>query len=84
MLSQIVAEGLCRGQEHAAVSHCIATHEVEVAIGMELVVIVQTVTAQQLQQRLALHALLRDIGQVDTCRIALVLDVETELGLFHL
>ena len=51
---------------------------------MELVVIVQTVTAQQLQQRLALHALLRDIGQVDTCRIALVLDVETELGLFHL
>ena len=48
---------------------------------MELLVIVQTVTAQQLQQRAVLHPLVGDIGQIHTCRITLVLDVETELRL---
>ena len=50
---------------------------------MVLVVIVQMVAAQHSQQGLFLHALVRDIGQIDASRITLVLDVEPELGLLH-
>ena len=79
--SQIAAKGLCRGQEHASVAHGIVFHIVEVTVGVELLVIVQAVTAQQLQQRAVLHPLVGDIGQIHTCRITLILDVETELRL---
>ena len=48
---------------------------------MRSVVIVQTVTAQESEQDTVLHLLLRDIGQIDTGRVTLVFDVETELGL---
>ena len=50
---------------------------------MRLEVIVQTVTAQELDQRHGLHPLVGDIGQIDTRRITLVLDVQTELLLLH-
>ena len=80
---EITAEGLCCREEHSAAAHGIALDKVEIAIGIRLVVIVQTVAAQELQQRLVLHPLLRDIGQIHTSRITLELDVETELGLLH-
>ena len=48
---------------------------------MRSVVIVQTVAAQESEQSTVLHLLLRDIGQIDTGRVALVFDVKTELGL---
>ena len=83
LVTQVVAERLGRGQEHAAVLHRIAFHEVEIAIGVWLVVIVQAVTAQEFDQRRSFHALVREIGQIDARRITLVFDVETELGLLH-
>ena len=81
--AQIGAEGLCRRQEHTTVAHGVTLHIVEVAVRMGLIVIVETVTAQQLQQRLVLHQRIGDIGQIHTCGIALELDVEAELGLLH-
>ena len=83
LLTQIVAEGFCRGQEHTSVTHRIAFDEVEIAVRVYLIIIVQTVTAQHLQQRTVLHPGVRDIGQIYTCRIALVLDVQAELGLLY-
>ncbi len=50
---------------------------------MVLVVIVQTVAAQHSEQRLFLHALVWDIGQVYACGITLILDVKTELCTFY-
>ena len=81
--AQIGAEGFCRRQEHTTVAHGVTLHIVEVAVRMGLIVIVETVTAQQLQQRLVLHQRIGDIGQIHTCGIALELDVEAELGLLH-
>ena len=49
---------------------------------MYLVVVVQTVTAQSAQQRDILH--LGDVRQIDTCRVALELDIELELRLLHI
>ena len=83
LLSQIVAEGLCRGKEYTPVADGIALNEVVVAVGVGLVVIVQTVTTQQFKKRCALHPLVRDIVQIDSSGVALELDVETELGLLH-
>ena len=75
---QVVAEGLCRGQEDTAVLHGVALHEVELSVGMSLHIIIQTVTAQELQQGRTLDGLLGQVGQVDAGGVALVLDVETE------
>ena len=83
LLSQIVAEGLCRRQEDAPVAHGIALDEVEVTVRVYLIIIIKAVTAQHLQQGAFLHPRIGNIGQIDACRIALVLDVETELGLLH-
>ena len=81
--AQIGAEGFCRRQEHTTVAHGVTLHVVEVAVRMGLHVIVETVTAQQLQQRLVLHQCVGDIGQIHTGGVALELDVETELGLLY-
>ena len=52
-------ERLRRREEHTAVADGVALHEVEDAVGVYLVVVVQTVTAQSTQQR---HVL--DLGDV--------------------
>ena len=83
LAAQVVTEGLCRRQEHAAVAHRIAADEVEIAVGVQLVVIVQAVTAQHPQQRTLLHPLVGDVGEVHSCRVALVFDVEAEPGLLN-
>ena len=83
LAAQVVAEGLCRGQEDAAVGDGVALHEVELPVGVRLHVVVQAVATQELQQRLRLQLLLGQVSQVDTRRIALVLDVEPELLLLH-
>ena len=77
---ECLAKGLSRGEEHASVADGIALHIVEIAVGIHAVVIVQTVTAQSTQQGGILRPRVRDIAQVDACRIALVLDVQTETG----
>ena len=81
LLLQVAAKGLGGRQEHPTIADCITLDKVEVTIGVGLVVIVQTVATQQLDQRLALHPLVGDISEIHTCGIALVLDVEAELGL---
>ena len=82
-LAQRPSEGLGRGEEHTAVAHGVALDEVEVAVGVGLVVIVQTVAAQSAQQGGALGLRLGDIADIDTGRVALYLDVEAELLLLY-
>ena len=83
LLAQVVAEGLCGWQEHATIIDRIPTHKVEEAIGVGLVIVVQTVTAEQFQQRHVFHPLFRYIYKVYACRVTLVLDVEPEVALLH-
>ena len=83
LYAQVCTKGLSCRQEHTTVLHRVALHEVEVAVGIHLVVVVQTVTAQHLQQQRALHPLVGDIGQIDARRVALILDIEAELRLLH-
>ena len=80
---QVASKWLRRGQEHTAVADRIALHIVKIAVRVAFVVIVQAVTAQHLQKRLALHPLIRNIGQINTRCIALVFDIEPELGAFY-
>ena len=79
-VAQRRTEGLCRGEEHAAIADGITLHKVEETIGTCLVIIVQTVTAQSSQQGNILGLGLRNVVDVSTGRIALVLDIQTELG----
>ena len=49
---------------------------------MRLVVIVQSITTEESQQRSSLHLLFWDVGQIDACRITLILDIKTEPAFF--
>ena len=82
LVAQIVAERLGRREEHTAIADSIAADVVKLAVGVGFHVVVQTVHAQQFQQCFSLHLLFRQIGQVDTRRVALILHVEFELFLF--
>ena len=79
-VAQRRTEGLCRGEEHTAIADRITLHKVEETIGTCLVIIVQTVTAQSSQQGNILGLGLRNIVDVSAGRVALVLDIQTELG----
>ena len=81
--AQVVAERLCRGQEDAAIVHGVALHEVELPVGVGLLVVVQAVQAHHLQQSGRLQRLLRQVVQVGARGVALVLDVHSELLLLH-
>ena len=50
---------------------------------MHLIIIVQTVGSQQFDQGLVLYLCLGDIRQIDTCCVALVFHIQSELILFH-
>ena len=78
---QRCAEGLCRREEHTAVGNGVTLNVVEIAVGVNLVVIVETVAAQSAQQGDVLH--FRYIRKVHARSVALVFDVETELGLLN-
>ena len=86
MLLKELAEGLAErfhgGEEDTSVADGISLYIVEIAVRMRTVVVIQTVTAESPEQGDVLH--LRDIGQIDTCRITLELDVEAELGLLDI
>ena len=75
-----LAKRLGRGEEHASVADGITLDIVEIAVGIHTVVVVQAVTTQSAQQGGILRPRVRDIAQVDACRITLVLDVQTETG----
>ena len=83
LLTEVTTKRLCRRKEHTTITHRIALYIVEIAIRVTAVVIVKTVAPQQFEQRAVFHLRFRNIRQIDACRIALVFDVETELGLFH-
>ena len=80
---EIGAERFCLGQEHASVAHGESIHVVEVAIGVHLHVVVETVGIKVSDDGLVFHLRLRDIGEVNTCGVALELDVEPELLFLH-
>ena len=82
--AQIVAEGLGRRQEDAAVVNGIALHVVELSVGVGLHVVVHAVQSHDTQQNLALQLLLGQIGEIGAGGVALVLDVQTELLLLDL
>ena len=75
------AERLCRWEEHSAVGNGVTLNVVEIAVGMYLVVIVETVAAQSAQQGDVLHFWY--IRKVHARGVALELDVEAELGILN-
>ena len=87
MLFEIVlhvgSEGFGDGEEDASIAHRVALHKVEVAVGVGLVVVVETVSAEELDDRRTLHLSLGDVGDIDARGVALVLHVEAELLLLH-
>ena len=76
---EITAERLCGREEDTAVADGVALDKVEIAVGVSLVVIVKAVSTEYLDERLALHLRLWDIGEIDTGGVALVLYVKAEL-----
>ena len=79
---QRATEGLDGGEEYATLRYGIALDVVEEAVGVCLVVIVQAVAAQASQQGDVLD--LGNVVEVNAGRVALVLDVQTELGLLDI
>ena len=83
MLTQVITKRLSRWQEYTSVAHRIALNKVEIAVGVQLVVIIQSVATQHLQQRGTLYALVGYVGQIYTGGVALILNVQAELGFLH-
>ena len=87
MLLEIVlhvgSEGFGDGEEDASVAHRVALHKIEVAVGVGFVVVVEAVSAEELDDWRTLHLSLGDVGDIDARGVALVLHVEAELLLLH-
>ena len=79
----VLAERFGNREEHATVGNGISFHIVEVAVGVCLVVIVQSVGSEHLDKGLVLHLRLWYIRKVYASRVALELHVQTELLLLH-
>ena len=71
---QVLAERLCLGQEHASVAYGIALNEVEIAVGMHLIVVVKSVCAHHPNQGLVFYLRFGNVSKVNACGVALVLD----------
>ena len=84
-LGQIRAEGFNNGEEHTTAGSIngIAFHEVEITIGIALVIIVQAVQADQRKYLAVLQPGFGDITQVHARRIAQILDIQAEFFLLH-
>ena len=80
---KVLTEWFHAGEEYAAISHGIATHIVEKAVGMGFVVIIQTVGPDQFDNGLFFHLRLRDIGNIHARGVALIPHVEAELVFLH-
>ena len=79
----VLAERFGNREEHTTVRDGISLHVVEVAVGVCLVVIVQSVGSEHLDNCLVLHLRLWYIRKVYASRVALELHVQTELLLLH-
>ena len=82
-LVHIAAERFGNGEEHSTVRHGVTLHVVEVAVGMRLVVVVESVGSEELYECLVLHLRLGYVCEVDTGGVALELHVEAELLLLY-
>ena len=82
-LFQIAAERFCLGEEHTTVAHGISLYIVEIAIAVHLVVVVETVGAQEFDERLVFHLGFRDIRDIHTRRVALQFHIKTEFFLLY-
>ena len=84
--AQMAAEGFGGREEHHAIA-CedrIALHEVEIAVRVGLVVVVQAVQVHQREQSFIFQPRLGDIGKIDTCCVREELDFELEFLFLHL
>ena len=73
-----LAKRLRRWEEHTTIGDGISLYEVEISIRIHMIVIVQAVTSQATQQDDVTCLFRGDIGQIDSCRITLILDIQTE------
>ena len=76
-----MSEGFRLWEEHTSVAHGISLHIVEVAVGVCLVVVVEAVGSQGTDENGVFHLWLRDICKINACSVALVFDIQSELGL---
>ena len=83
IITQVTAKRLGCRQEDTSVGYGIATHKVELSVGMWFHIGIQTVQSHHLQQGGLLQLLFREVGQIGTCGVALVLDVHAELLLLY-
>ena len=72
---QMLAKGLCFGQEHAPIAYGIALNEVEIAVSVRFIVVVKSVCAHHPNQGLVFYLRFGNVSKVNACGVALVLDV---------
>ena len=84
IIAQIFAEGLGRRQEYAAIVDRIALHKVELPVGMDFHIGIQSVQSHHLQQRGLLQRLLGQVGEIGAGGVALVFDVHAKPVLLYL
>ena len=84
-LAQPVTERLCNGEDDMTClgDDGIAFDEVEPAVRIGLLVVIQSVEVEHLQQGGLLEGLFRDIAEFHTCRVTQVFDVQLELLFLH-
>ena len=83
LFAQISSKRLGRRKEHTTIANSIPLNKVEISVGVQFIVIIQAVATQHLQQCGALYALIRDVSKINASCIALVFDIQTELGLLY-
>ena len=83
-LCQVFAEGFGHGEDDASLADGQSLHEVELSVGVFVVLGVEPVQVERPEQDGVLQLLFGQIGEVDASRVALVFDVESELVGHHL
>ena len=83
LFAQISSKRLGRRKEYTTIANSISLNKVEISVGVQFIVIIQAVATQHLQQCGALYALIRDVSKINASCIALVFDIQTELGLLY-
>ena len=80
-LAQVRTEGLDHGEDDTSRVrlHRVSLHIVVESVRVGILLRIQAVQVHQLQQRLALQVTLRQVGQVRTRAVALILYVEAEI-----
>ncbi len=80
---EVFAKGFCYGEDDATFVDGVAFHEVELSVGMWVVLSVESVQVEGSQEDGVLEAFFWQVAEIDACRVALVFDVESELVGHH-